>query len=85
MRSNFFHQYIDKMIENNDEFQQRSFLIKILEWFEFMIGKLRLRFDSYIHHSINLYDIIWLEIKLDVGAVYMLILTLNVWLYHIYK
>ena len=73
------------MIENNDEFVQRSFLIKILEWFEFMIGKLRLRFDSYIHHSINLYDIVWLEIKLDVGAVYMLILTLNVWLYHIYK
>ena len=80
------------MTENHDD---RPLLLKIidsqyactvrtLELIENIFSRLRIRLDSYIHYSLNLYDIVWLEIKLDVWAIHMVILTINLWLYYIY-
>ena len=63
---------------------QHALIVRTLELIEIILSRLRIRLDSYIHHSINLYDIVWLEAKLDVGAIHMIILTVNLWLYYIY-
>ena len=76
---------------DHDELQRSPVLEKcfifigaMTRFIDDIIRFLRIRLDSYVHHQIHT-EIVWLEVKLDVAAIYMMIVTLNFWIYQIYN
>ena len=76
------------MLVNNDAINAvdaKSCPTSFTHFLDRVATRLRIRLDSYIYHEFGVKNVFWIEIKLDVGAIYLLILTFIFWIYQIYN